>query len=438
MKIVIDTTVFGHGFNPRSSDVQLLKSYLDRSSAELCVPALVVEEAVNLVRKSIDEVNQKLEGTLRLTGDEKIYRKHALSSNVTTYRESVQTLLKSLNGRILPYPNVPHSVLVSRALAPNKPFVPSGRGYRDALIWFSVLELARSCGQEIVFITANSEDFCQSKKDLTLHGDLLNDLKSCGIKGSRVRLLVSLAEFIQEFAVATLPVSPPPSDIMAEAPDYRQLLIDGEELIKTLLASELPEFLRKLSRADAPVEDLEVVGISSPAEISSSPSRTVDADRRLLRFSAKYTVAVQCLIKKTDLAIWSQRLSLHLRQDWDDSRLRIQATRSLKVTFNMIERGEETEAFSVVQVAPAYKIAYEGIDPVAVKLNQSEIHAPEHTTWGTVKCDSCGEGFGVGCHRLYPTGTAQECVTKLEKILAEDHKAGRAHENLYKLGCDIT
>src|SRR5947209_12895022 len=121
MKIVVDTTVFGHGFNSRSAAVRLLKSFLDRASAELCVPTVVVEEAVNLVRKSIDELNQKMEATLRLTGDEKTYRKYTVSGGITTYRESLGVLLQSLNARILPYPNVPHSDLLYRVLVPYKP-----------------------------------------------------------------------------------------------------------------------------------------------------------------------------------------------------------------------------------------------------------------------------------------------------------------------------
>ncbi len=433
MKIVLDTTVFGHGFTSRSVDVRLLKNFLDRTGAELCVPAVVLEEAVNLVRKSVLEANHKLDATLRLTGDDKAYRKFDVESGLTAYRESLDVLLKFLNARTLPYPSVLHEALVLRALAPNKPFVSGGRGYRDALIWFSVLELGQRCDQEIGFISGNSEDWCRSKKDLRLHDDFLDDLKNAKLDTSRVRFFPSLDEFIQQVAVTAMPISVQSAEIATQPPDYLQLLIDGQELIETLLENELPDFLRTLSGADGRVEELEVLGINAPTEVQPSPIREVDAQRRLLQFSAKYTVAVQFLIRRSDLPVWSQRLTLHMTQDWDETRQRVQATRTIRVFFNMIEHGEEPESFSILQISPAYKVVYEGIEPVAVKLNQSIIHAPEHGNFGKVKCEFCNDEFGVGHHWLYTGNTEDESVAKLKGILAADHKAGRRHQNLYEI-----
>jgi hypothetical protein len=77
----------------------------------------------------------------------------------------------------------------------------------------------------------------------------------------------------------------------------------------------------------------------------------LDPERRLLQFSAEYGVALQFLIEKSDLAVWSQRLSLHQRQNWNDAQFRVQATLVIRVYFNMIERGDQTEAFSIVSIS---------------------------------------------------------------------------------------
>ena len=122
------------------------------------MPAVVIEEAVNLVRKSIEEVNHKLDAAQRITGDRQTYSELDVKSGLANYRKSLDVLLGSLNARILPYPGVSHEVLVRRALAPSKPFVSGGRGYRDALIWFSVLELAQDSDREISFISTNLDD----------------------------------------------------------------------------------------------------------------------------------------------------------------------------------------------------------------------------------------------------------------------------------------
>lgn len=434
MKVIFDTTVLGHGFNAKSADVLLVKKFLDSTSSELCVPATVIEEAVNLVRKSVEGANQELREPQRLTGDITTFKKFDVKSAVAKYRGDLDALLQSLKARILPFPTVSHADLANRALAAYKPFVTGGRGYRDALIWYTVLELASSCGgEDIAFVSANSHDWCKSKTELELHADLVNDLKSKEIDISSFKYFDSLATFVQKCAIETLPVSSPSEELAPTPPDYQQLLVDGDKAVETMLASPLADFLRSLSRADLPVENLEVLGLSAATDIKPSPIRTVDNERRLLEFSAKYRVGIQCLIKKADLAIWSQRLSLQQRQELDESRLRIQATRAIKVLFHLIEKGENTESFDIVSITPAYYSEYNGFDPVAVRSYQSEMHAPDHTDWGNVKCDSCGEEFFLGCHRLYPQPSRAKHVAMLKQKLAADHKVGRPHEDLYEL-----
>lgn len=435
MKVIFDTTVFGHGFNAQSADVRLIKKFLNSTSAELCVPTMVIDEAVNLARKSIEESNKSLGDTQRLTGDSATFKKVEVKTAVAKYRSDLDSLLQSLKARILPYPAVSHADLAKRALDAYKPFVSGGRGYRDALIWYTMLDLASSCkGEEIAFISGNTHDWCKSKTEIELHSDLVKDLKSKGIDAASFKYFDSLASFVEKYAIETLPVSSPSVPVTAAPADYQQLLVDGDEAIKTMLSASLPDFLRSYSRADLQVEELEVVGTSAATDIRASQIRMLDNERRVLQFSGKYRVAFQCLIQKTDLAIWAQRLSVHQRQDWDSSRLRIQATTAVRVLFHLIQKGENTESFSVGSVAPAYYSEYDGFNPVAIKLHQSDIHAPDHASAGVVKCDSCGEEFGIGYHRLYPQGDMKQVASKLEQILSTDHKNNnRPHENIYEL-----
>ena len=76
------------------------------------------------------------------------------------------------------------------------------------------------------------------------------------------------------------------------------------------------------------------------------------------------------------------------------------------------------------------------ICPIAIKVSQSVVHAPEHSEWGVVTCDfiGCGEKFRIGPHRFYGTkSSAQTCVKQLEKFLADDHAKKRIHANSYEL-----
>ena len=82
----------------------------------------------------------------------------------------------------------------------------------------------------------------------------------------------------------------------------------------------------------------------------------------------------------------------------------------------------------------SYKTSIRPLGPVAIKLNQWEVHAPDHQTWGVVSCDHCKDKFALGPNRIYGThSTPENGVKELEDLLKEDHKHGRPHENSYEL-----
>lgn len=95
---------------------------------------------------------------------------------MSNYRNELNNRIKQLGIGIIPYPNTGHKIMVARELGKKKPFKDSTKGYRDALIWDSVMEhtqkYSSNCG--IIFLTANSKDFAdKDKKDL--HTDLIAD-----------------------------------------------------------------------------------------------------------------------------------------------------------------------------------------------------------------------------------------------------------------------
>jgi cysteinyl-tRNA synthetase len=82
----------------------------------------------------------------------------------------------------------------------------------------------------------------------------------------------------------------------------------------------------------------------------------------------------------------------------------------------------------------SYETSIRPFCPVAIKLNQWEVHAPDHDTWGVVSCDNCKDKFALGPNRIYGSRTTeQQCVRELEDLLKEDHQLGRPHANSYEL-----
>ena len=77
-----------------------------------------------------------------------------------------------------------------------------------------------------------------------------------------------------------------------------------------------------------------------------------------------------------------------------------------------------------------YKSQVSPICPVAIKLNQVEVNAPEHSHWGIASCEGCEDKFAIGPNRNYGSRkTDVDCAKDLEATLADDHGNGRAHAN---------
>ena len=82
----------------------------------------------------------------------------------------------------------------------------------------------------------------------------------------------------------------------------------------------------------------------------------------------------------------------------------------------------------------SYKTRLVSLHPVAIKLNQWEVHAPDHNTWGVFSCHSCKDKFALGPNRIFGSRTTEaECVKELEDLLKADHETGRPHPNSYEL-----
>jgi hypothetical protein len=97
---------------------------------------------------------------------------------------------------VVPYPTVPHREVAARALARRRPFDKLGHdGYRDVLVWESVLTVARAYpGGRVVLVSRNSKDFADA--DGGLHPDLRRDVAAIG-QGATVELARDVAQLAQ-------------------------------------------------------------------------------------------------------------------------------------------------------------------------------------------------------------------------------------------------
>lgn len=120
--------------------------------------------------------------------------------------------LAQLGVEVIDPPDVPHMDLVERAARRRKPCDTNGDGYRDTLIWLTVLELAKGTDGVIALVTANTKDFADndSKLEDKLHPHLVEELVAIDAAG-RVRLYRRLDELV--IALAAQHSTTEPSDL---------------------------------------------------------------------------------------------------------------------------------------------------------------------------------------------------------------------------------
>ena len=121
------------------------------------------------------------------------------------FREKLLSHLGMTESHIIDYPDTLHETLVKRATSRKRPFDDNGSGYRDAIIWESVLELATQVKGPIVLVTKD-KDF--RERSSNLHGDLIKDLERLGLPEDKVILATDLASLVEQHVrpnLGTLP-----------------------------------------------------------------------------------------------------------------------------------------------------------------------------------------------------------------------------------------
>lgn len=192
--LVFDTNAFVQDFRMGGHSFSVLLSNLSVVADLVVLPKVVLDEAVQKYGESIDGVSRDIRSlskrTSRLLGS----RFEFVEPTVLTQarEEFAEFLVGKLgeNCRILSHPAVSHADLVERAISKRKPFKESGSGYRDALIWETILEvLGWEEEPSIVFVTKNRKDFLAEDE---LAQDLLDDLGERNIKPERVETYLTV------------------------------------------------------------------------------------------------------------------------------------------------------------------------------------------------------------------------------------------------------
>jgi predicted nucleic acid-binding protein len=205
MQVILESSaVVGGDWHFEHNAAQALLAAVDRGEIEVIVPRLVFQEVINAYKEQAAEKQRKLQQAraaveamkLPTARSEQRSDEFDLEPEIA-YRADLWRTLTNSGVRLLDLPDVAHRDLVERALARRAPFDDRGQaGYRDALIWHNLLEIAAS-GQMVIFVT-NDGDFLDRNDRTQLHPDLVQDVRVAGLDPTRIRPVGSLKEAVNE------------------------------------------------------------------------------------------------------------------------------------------------------------------------------------------------------------------------------------------------
>ena len=199
--IVLDASTVLANLGFMSDRAASLRDYCQRHNASVVVPWVVRREVENKIESEVRRHAKELARYGGLPAPESSSESLISEANARFVQG-----LNSLEAAEQPLPSIRHEDVVERILARERPFDTKGdRGYRDFLIWRSVLAL----GAPTAFVTSDKDFF----RGEVLHPDLVADIER---RGSDVRIFKGLDRFINDIVMqigVTGDVSPASVDL---------------------------------------------------------------------------------------------------------------------------------------------------------------------------------------------------------------------------------
>lgn len=259
MRMLVDSNVIiESGFRLGSQACRILLDSKDRLGIEIVVPELVIMECVQKYKEELTESKRGFENWAknhqRIIGakPEIPPELHDIDLTVDGYEHELRSLLDERGVAIAPIPEIAHHTLAARAVCKERPFSREKEGYRDALIWQSVVEQAEETDSDVIFLTSNVTDFADKRDDqFVIHPDLQKYIKN----GKQVELVRSVTKLNQDYVIPTL------EDLSSIAKRLRQGELEELDLV-AFLSARLGGMLKSVDEWISS----EVAGIESDAD----------------------------------------------------------------------------------------------------------------------------------------------------------------------------
>lgn len=201
MHLFIDTNIFFNNWYLRSAHFQILSNYIKNTDARVLMPKAICEEVENKyrveLRRTRDEVQKALRNAGNFCFEPFKVDLDQFPNDDFNFFETTKSVFKNVD--LISYEDVDQKTIFSKALNAKRPFREKEKGYRDTLIWLSLIDHIKDndIKGEIIVITNNSKDFFECKNDeYHLHPDLLDDINNYEINNN-FKVRNSLKAFIE-------------------------------------------------------------------------------------------------------------------------------------------------------------------------------------------------------------------------------------------------
>lgn len=197
MRVVLDSNIIlNTQFHFRTAHIAAVLAAAQPLHVEILIPEVVFLESCNLYHRELQEKADKYRVAASRLQDllvdplgHEITDLFFVANRVQEYRQSLEARLRSGGFRRLPIPDVEHRHIVNAAISKRKPF-GGNDGYRDYLIWLSILDEVQSNPDDlpVYLISDNLNDFAADPKasSPSLHPDFAQDLLDRGLPADGV------------------------------------------------------------------------------------------------------------------------------------------------------------------------------------------------------------------------------------------------------------
>jgi hypothetical protein len=195
INVLLDSNIYLSDYLFSKPEFEGLKHYLRTMKSLLLIPEIIDAE----VRKNLNEIS--IDESTRI--DSLISNRLGLIKNAPTSEEISKTVIEQYDKFLqatprkqLSHKEIDIEVLVTKAVNERKPFQSKSRGFKDAVIWETILaQLKSDSNERIALITNNHKDFGSN----LLHEELMSELEQQNAS-NRVLYYHSIAEFLTAHA----------------------------------------------------------------------------------------------------------------------------------------------------------------------------------------------------------------------------------------------